>query len=151
MAYSGENEALEFALASGQFDGVQCSLNICDQGVLARALPTVRGLGLGLIAKRPLANRPWLWEARPVGAYCEEYWVRLQAMGLDPGDLTWEELALRFSAFQEGIACCIVGTARLAHLEANVRLLDKGPLPPAQVAELRAAFTAHGAGWDGQI
>lgn len=151
MAYSGENEALDFALASGRFDGVQCSLNFCDQRVLSQGLPAARRHGLGLIAKRPLANAPWLWAERPVGEYCEEYWVRLRAMGLDPRDLGWQEMALRFATFQDGVSSCIVGTTKLTHLEANGRILQKGPLPPEQVAEIRAAFAAHGAGWDGQV
>ena len=151
MAYSGENEALETALASGRFDGVQCSLNLCDQRVLHRGLPVARERGLGFIAKRPLANAPWLWTERPLGQYCEEYWVRLRAMDLDPRDLDWQELALRFAAFQDGISSCIVGTTRLAHLEANVRILEKGPLPPERLAEIRAAFAAHGTEWEGLI
>jgi aryl-alcohol dehydrogenase-like predicted oxidoreductase len=151
MAYSGENEALAFALASGRFDGVQCSLNVCDQRSLDRTLPVVRERGLGLIAKRPLANNPWLWAERPVGAYCEEYWVRLRAMELEPGALSWQEWALRFAAFHEGVATCIVGTTRLAHLEANLTFLAKGPLPKAQIETIRAAFAAHGDAWDGQI
>ena len=151
VAYSGENQALAFALASGRFDGVQCSLNICDQKVLDQGLPVARERGLGLIAKRPLANTPWRWAERPVGEYCEEYWVRLRAMGLDPRGLEWQELALRFAGFQDGVSSCIVGSTRLAHLQANLRCLEKGPLPSAQVAEIRAAFAAHGADWDGQI
>ena len=151
VAYSGENEALAYALASGRFDGVQCSLNLCDQKVLDQGLPVAKARGLGLIAKRPLANTPWRWAERPVGEYCEEYWVRLQAMGLDPQGLEWQELALRFAGFQDGVSSCIVGSTRLAHLEANVRCLQKGPLPASQVAEIRAAFARHGAGWDGQI
>lgn len=151
MAYSGENEALAFALASGRFDGVQCSLNLCDQRVLGDALPATRTQGLGLIAKRPLANAPWRWAERPTGEYCEVYWARLKAMGLDPGDLDWPELALRFAAFQEGVSSCIVGTTKLEHLKANLRLLEKGPLLKDQVAAIRAAFAARDEGWDGQI
>jgi aryl-alcohol dehydrogenase-like predicted oxidoreductase len=151
MAYSGENEALAFALASGRFDGVQCSINVCDQRNLDQTLPAVRERGLGLIAKRPLANNPWRWAERPVGEYCEPYWVRLRAMGLEPGALAWAEWALRFAAFHEGIATCIVGTTSLAHLEANLAFLRKGPLPQAQAEAIRAAFAAHGADWDGQI
>ena len=58
MAYSGENEALDFALASGRFDGLQCSINLCDQKNLKRVLPLGMEQGLGFIVKRPLANTP---------------------------------------------------------------------------------------------
>ncbi|WP_243316440.1 aldo/keto reductase [Geothrix paludis] len=151
MAYSGENEALAFALASGRFDGVQCSLNLCDQRVLGDTLPATRAQGLGLIAKRPLANAPWRWTERPAGEYCEVYWARLKAMGLDPGDLDWPELALRFAAFHEGVSSCIVGTTKLEHLKVNLRFLEKGPLPADRVDAIRAVFAACDGGWDGQI
>jgi hypothetical protein len=52
-------------------------------------------------------------------------------MGLEPGDLSWPEGALCFAAFHEGLATGIVGTTRLAHLEASLALLRKGPLPQA--------------------
>jgi len=151
IAYSGENEALAYALACGRFDGLQCSVNLCDQRVLATTLPDVQARDLGLIAKRPLANTPWLHPARPVGQYCETYWLRLRAMGLDPGGLGWQELALRFAAFQPGVTSCIVGTADLEHLKANVRILEQGPLPEATVAAIRQAFMDSDDGWEGQI
>lgn len=151
MAYSGENEALAFALASGRFDGVQCSLNLCDQRALGDTLPVTRAQGQGLLAKRPLANAPWLWAERPAGEYCEVYWTRMKAMGLDPGDLDWPELALRFAAFHEGVSSCIVGTTKLEHLKANLRSLEHGPLPADRVAAIRAAFAACDDRWDGQI
>ena len=72
-------------------------------------------------------------------------------MGLDPRGMEWPELALRFAAFQDGVSTCIVGTTRLEHLADNLRMLQKGPLPSDQVAEIRSAFTTHDAGWDGQI
>ena len=151
IAYSGENEALAFALACGRFDGLQCSVNLCDQRVLETTLPVVQARNLGLIAKRPLANTPWIHAVRPVGQYCETYWLRLRAMGLDPGDLSWPELALRFATFQPGVSSCIVGTADLAHLNTNLRILEQGPLPEATVAAIRGAFAASDDGWEGQI
>ncbi len=54
-AYSGENEALAWAISSCAFGSVQCSVNVCDQ----RSLTLVAARGLGVVAKRPLANAPW--------------------------------------------------------------------------------------------
>jgi hypothetical protein len=51
--------------------------------------------------------------SRPAGDYAEVYWERLQAMALDPGGLAWDDLSLRFSAFQPGVSACVVGTASL--------------------------------------
>jgi aryl-alcohol dehydrogenase-like predicted oxidoreductase len=149
--YSGENAALGQAIASGRFGAVECSVNLCDQRGLDGALPDAAARGLGVVAKRPLANAPWRHAARPVGQYVEPYWERWQAMGLGSGGLAWDELALRFAAFAPGVSCCIAGTARVEHLRRNVEAVAKGPLPPAQVEAIRVAFRAHDRGWEGQV
>ena len=58
-AYSGDNEPLEWAAASGRFGSVQCSVNMADQYAVARGLAAAQQAGLGVIAKRPLANACW--------------------------------------------------------------------------------------------
>ncbi len=119
--------------------------------MLAEDLPAARERGLGVIAKRPLANAPWRFAERPVGHYGEVYWERLQQMQLDPGDLAWDELALRFVAFLPGVSSCIVGTRSLDHLQRNVDIVNQGPLPEPMVAAIRDAFQAHDDGWRGQV
>lgn len=151
IAYSGENEALAWAVASGLFDGVECSVNLFDQGSLAACLPQALEQGLGVIAKRPLGNAPWRFAERPAGNYCETYWQRMQALALDTAGLPWDELALRFCAWQSPVSSAIVGTASLAHLLHNAGLVALGPLPVAQVAALRARFNALGSTWGGEI
>jgi aryl-alcohol dehydrogenase-like predicted oxidoreductase len=148
-AYSGENEALDFAVASGRFQAVQTSINLTDQRNLQGALPQIQARGLGVIAKRPVANAPWRFETRPYGHYAEEYWYRWQTMRLNPRGLDWQELALRFVAFMPGVPTCIVGTASSEHLLQNAKLLARGPLPDDQVDEIRRAFQAHDEDWMG--
>lgn len=148
-AYSGENEALDFAVTSGRFQSVQTSINLADQRNLKSALPQIQARGLGVIAKRPVANAPWRFVTRPYGHYAEEYWYRWQAMRLNPRGLDWQELALRFVAFLPGVHTCIVGTANADHLLQNARLLERGPLPADQVDEIRRAFQAHDDDWMG--
>lgn len=150
-AYSGENEPLGMALASGRFGAVECSVNLCDQRVIDEVLPVARERGVGVIAKRPIANAPWRHAERPVGQYVEEYWVRWKAMGIDPAGLPWDELALRFSAYAPGVSCCIVGTKRIDHLKHNADMAARGPLPAELVEAIRAAFRAHDQGWAGQV
>ena len=151
-AYSGENDALAWA-AGASFGAVQCSINLADQRSLDAEVRTAAARGLGVVAKRPIANAPWRFRERPTGDYCEPYWERLQAMGGEAlrGDVDWLELALRFAAFAPGVSTAILGTGRVENLEAAVRVIDKGPLDDATVARLREAFRAHAAGWDGQI
>jgi aryl-alcohol dehydrogenase-like predicted oxidoreductase len=148
-AYSGENEALDYAVSTGRFQAVQTSINLVDQRNLERALSDIQGRGLGLIAKRPVANAPWRFETRPYGHYAEEYWYRWQAMRLDPRGLDWQELALRFVAYLPGVHTSIVGTANPEHLLENARMLARGPLPADQVDEIRRAFQAHDEDWTG--
>src|SRR5262245_40450440 len=92
--YSGENEALDFAIESGHFDVIECSINVCDQRVLVASIPAAQARNLGVIAKRPIANAPWRFHERPTGDYCEAYWLRLRSMGWDVlrGDNDWADL-----------------------------------------------------------
>jgi aryl-alcohol dehydrogenase-like predicted oxidoreductase len=150
-AYSGENAELQWAIASGQFGGVECSVNLFDQRCLEHALPLAQARGIGVIAKRPLANAPWRFAEQPVGDYCEEYWLRWQAMGIEANDMDWQELALRFAAHAPAVSCAIVGTASIEHLLQNKRYADRGPLPPARFESIRRAFRLHDDSWLGQI
>jgi aryl-alcohol dehydrogenase-like predicted oxidoreductase len=150
-AYSGENDALRWAVESGHFGGVECSVNLFDQRCLDFALPLARARGLGVIAKRPLANAPWRFATRPAGDPCEEYWLRWQAMGIAADGMDWPELALRFAAHAPGVCCAIVGTASIAHLMQNKKYTDRGPLPPARFESVRRAFRQHDDNWLGRI
>lgn len=150
-AYSGENEALAWAVASGRFDSVQCSVSVFDQRALDGAIADAARRGVGVIAKRALGNAPWRFDARPHGDYCEAYWLRMHAMRIDPAPLAWNELATRFAAFAPGVTAILVGTASLAHLRENARYLASGPLPDDVVTSIRAAFAANDADWRGEI
>ncbi|NVJ20214.1 aldo/keto reductase [Myxococcus sp. AM011] len=150
-AYSGDNAALQVALSNGAFGSVQTSVNVFDQRALDAAVPRARELGVGVIAKRPLGNAAWRFDTRPAAHDVGQYWERMKAMAVDPGDMDWGELALRFTAHAPGVSTCIVGTANLDNLLRNVRLLAKGPLPEARVSALREAFRRNDAGWDGVI
>ncbi|SMB90022.1 aldo/keto reductase [Deinococcus hopiensis] len=150
-AYSGENEALFWAVQSGHFGSVETSVSVADQRSLHHALPLAAKKGLGVIAKRPIANAAWQFRERPAGQYAEVYWERLQALRLDPGGLGWPEFALRFSAFAPGVSSAIVGTASLQNLEWNAQVVEAGPLPQALLAHVEAAWQAHGQAWGGEV
>jgi aryl-alcohol dehydrogenase-like predicted oxidoreductase len=148
IAYSGDNDALDFALASGRYDGLMASLNACDQGVVDRVLPQLGDLGF--IAKRPVANHPWRFADVPHGDYCETYWHRWRAMAV-PGDgLAPGERALRFTLSLPGVSSAIVGTTKLAHLLEAIGWAQAGPLSAASMAALREAWARHGSAWRGE-
>src|SRR5512140_307680 len=98
MGYSGEGEALAWAVRSGRFQVIETSVNLCDQRVIDEVLPEATATGMGVISERPVGN------------YAEVYWERREAMGIDPGGVAWDALAIRFAAFQPGVSAAIVGT-----------------------------------------
>ena len=151
-AYSGDNEALAWAIASGAFGSVQFSLNLVDQGAEETALPAARERGLGVIAKRALANAVW----RRTPAATEDpaismYRERWNALALDLGDLPAEEVALRFAANLPGVHTVLVGSGRLDHLKQNVASISRGPLPEGLERAIRLRFRERGAPWPGVV
>ncbi len=155
IGYSGENAELEYAVYAGVFDVIETSVNLFDQWSLERILPTAYAKGLGVIAKRPLANAPWRFAQRPVGNYCEVYWERMMAMlhNIDIGDWkkNMDELTLRFSAYAPGVSCAITGTSSVANLERNIACASMGALPHEIVATLRSAYRKYDDYWIGQV
>ena len=149
MAYSGDNEDLQYAVNCGRFDGFMASLNLCDQRVITDVLPHVTGKGF--IAKRAAANHPWRFDVRPVGDYCETYWQRWRTMNIDPFGLKWGELAIRFSSQTLGVSGAIVGTASAARMAENIKWIATGPLPAPLYAAVRDAFEQRGEFWRGEV
>ncbi|HLO68285.1 MAG TPA: aldo/keto reductase, partial [Holophaga sp.] len=141
--YSGDNAAAVHAAGLPGVDVLMCSLNLVDQANLESAVPAASRAGLGIIVKRTVANAAW----KPLEAqeglyrdYVKPYVERFRAMALDPGELggsgpdPWPELALRFTLALPGPQVLSIGTTRAASVEANLRALAKGPLPPEAVA-----------------
>jgi len=107
--------------------------------------------GLGVIAKRSLANAPWRFREPPEAIDVREYWERFHALGVDPAGLSWPELALRFAAFAAGVHACPVGTRRLGHLIELVQALSPGALPAELADAVTGAFRARGATGRAQV
>lgn len=148
-AYSGDNAPLAQAASSGRFGSIETSVNLADQWSLHEVLP--QGLGLGVIAKRPIANAPWRFADRPTGHYAELYWARLRELALDPAGLDWDEFALRFTAYVPGVGSAIVGTAQLANLQRNIELVQRGPLSTDVLDAVESAWQRVGQDWPGDV
>ena len=149
IAYSGDGDDLAYAVATGRFDGFMASLNICDQRVIDDVLPNITSRGF--IAKRPAANHPWRYNERPVGDYCEEYWLRWRAMVLSNHGHDSGEVAIRFAISPPQVSSAIIGTASMEHLKQNIAWAEAGALDEDWYEELRTAFRQHDRGWLGQI
>lgn len=146
-AYSGENDALEYAISSDKFDSIMTSVNICDQYSLNNLIPMAKQKDLGVIAKRPIANAPWRFVERPVGNYAEEYWLRWKEMNL-PESENWLDTFLRFSIYADGIDSAIIGSTNVNHLQTDIQIIEKGPLNPALANYIKTSFNEY---WMGLI
>lgn len=150
VAYSGENEHLVAAIESGRFASVETSVNIADQWSLHHALPLAQERGMGVIAKRPIANAMWKYADRPDGAYGDVYWDRLQELAYDLGDDPLA-VALRFSAFAPGVCAAIMGTAKVDNLRKAVATVEQGPLDDDHLATIERRWAEVGQDFDGQV
>jgi aryl-alcohol dehydrogenase-like predicted oxidoreductase len=152
IAYSGENEALEYAILINRFDSIQCSVNICDQHSITKYLPLAVEKGLGVIAKRPIANAPWRHADPPVGHYSEEYWHRLKKMKPDlPPIDDFADAAIRFTVCTKGVSTAIIGSSDIKHIKEMISSLEKGPLETAVKIQIKEAFRIHDDNWRGLI
>lgn len=163
--YSGDNESAAAAAAMAGLDVLETSISIADQHNIDYVLPAAVTQGVGVIAKRPLANAAWLWLDRPEEEYNQKkvapYVERLRAMdvklddfGLDSTPESWSELAMRFNLSVSGLHCSIVSTSRVEHARANVAAVVKGPLSEEHYRRLRQQFieaqAATGTLWLGE-
>ena len=151
IGYSGDNEAAVWAVESGLFDTLQTSFNLVDQQARTRLFARAEERGMGLIAKRPIANAAWGAEASPSG-YAAEYYRRAQAMAREgpipgaPDDPIL--LALGFVLAHQAVDTAIVGTSDPEHMEANIRLIEEElPIAGEVVEELHRRFDELGEGW----
>jgi hypothetical protein len=152
VGYSGDGEAARYAVACGRFDTLQTSVSIADQEAIELTLPQARAGGVGVIAKRPLANVAWRHRRQPESYYAD-YWRRLRALAYDflEGDAA-VATALRFTLSVPGVHTAIVGTTRPGRWQANAALLAAGPLPADAFERIRARWRAVAApSWVGQI
>ncbi len=154
IGYSGDNENAAYAVQTGVFDTLQTSISIADQSVIDTVLPKAHAAGMGVIAKRPIANAAWKTGQKPASAYHHAYWDRLQELKYDflAGDLEASiSIALRFTLAQEGVTTAIVGTTKADRWKANAKLLEAGPLDGGMIAKIRARWKEVGkADWVGQ-
>lgn len=150
-AYSGEGDALAWAVHSGAFGAVQCSVSLVDQGGLDGAVAEASDRGVGVLAKRALGNAPWRFTIRPPEPDVAEAWDRFRALALPTPEGGWIGFFARFAAHASGISAILVGTASPDHLAEVVEEVRRGPLGDEEIAGARAAFARPGRDWLGRI
>jgi aryl-alcohol dehydrogenase-like predicted oxidoreductase len=151
IGYSGDNDSAIWAAESGLFDTLQTSYNLVDQKARARLLPQAEEQGMGIIAKRPIANAAWGASKSPSG-YAAEYFRRAQRMaGEGPVPGAPDDpilLALGFALAHDAIDTAIVGTRNPEHMEDNIRMVEEAlPIREEAVVELQRRFDKLSADW----
>jgi aryl-alcohol dehydrogenase-like predicted oxidoreductase len=155
IGYSGDAEAARYAVECDRFDTLQTSVSIADQDAIERTVPLARARGMGVIAKRPLANVAWKYARRPAEPYHQTYWSRLRRLDYDflkgeRGDAVGT--ALRFTLGVPGVHTAIVGTTKPERWHENAALVAAGALPRAEFASIRARWQeVADPSWVGQV
>jgi len=145
IGYSGDNEAAMWAVRSGRFQTLQTSYNLVEQRARTSGLlQAARAAGMGVIAKRPIANGSFGAAESPL-AYADTYFGRSRKV-MEQGDLPGGptdriELSLAFTLDRPEIDTAIVGTRNPSHMRANIALVDRGlGLSEELTAELHRRF-----------
>jgi aryl-alcohol dehydrogenase-like predicted oxidoreductase len=153
IGYSGDGAEARYAIECGRFDTLQTSVSIADQEALDLTLPLARERGMGVIAKRPIANAAWRYTRKPE-SYYEDYWIRLRKLEypfLKSSD-TAVSTALRFTLSVPGVHTAIVGTTKPERWQENAALLRAGALPAKEIERIRARWReVADASWVGQV
>lgn len=143
VGYSGDNDDAACALSQDFFDTLQTSVSIADQSAIDTNIKKANESGLGVIAKRPVANALWRFDQRPADAYFHEYWDRLRKLDFGFLTRTVEEsvaTALRFTLSVEGVSAAIIGTSDPIHLRANVSNMREPQLAGPEFEAIRARW-----------
>ena len=153
IGYSGDGHAALHAVEVGRFDTLQISVSIADQEGINLAIPAALAKGMGVIAKRPIANAAWKYTSKPQ-AYHQPYWERLGALDYNflKGDFqNAVSIALRFTLAVPGVHTAIVGTTQPDRWRQNAELLKAGALDPKQFQAIRDRWkSVAGPDWVGQ-
>ncbi len=157
IGYSGDSTDARAAIDCGAFDTLQTSVNIADQEAIDLLLPEAAKRGMGVIAKRPIANAAWRYSALPEEGYHVEYWNRLRELKFDFATTgaarpDAASIALRFTLAMPGVHTAIVGTTNPQRWKQNAEMLKAGPLPKAQIDAIRANWKSVACkDWVGQV
>jgi aryl-alcohol dehydrogenase-like predicted oxidoreductase len=155
IGYSGDGKAARYAIETGAFDTLQTSVSIADQEAVDLTLPLAKERGMGVIAKRPIANAAWRNNAKPNDPYQQPYWERLQKLKYEfiNGNLDHSiDVALRFTLSVPGVHTAIVGTTKPGRWAENAKRVSKGPLTEKEFEAIRQRWkTIAGPDWVGQV
>ena len=144
VGYSGDNEDAKYALEMDFFDTLQTSVSIADQSPIEGNIKLAKEKGLGVIAKRPIANAVWRNAEKPTDNYHVPYWERIQKLQFPFLEKAIEEAtatALRFTLSIDGITTAIVGTTKPNRWQENAKYVAEGKLTKEEFNAIRERWS----------
>jgi aryl-alcohol dehydrogenase-like predicted oxidoreductase len=140
IGMSGTFPHLTDHIAMGVFDVFQIPYSAVEREHEA-AISAASEAGAGIVIRGGAAKG-----APAPGKQAGMQWDRWQRAGLDEllQGMPAVEFVLRFTFSHPDMDTTIVGTVNPAHLDANVAMLGKGPLPPDLYAEARRRLDSAG-------
>lgn len=128
--YSGDDADALQAISMGVFDAIQVTFNILNQTALDEVLPAAQCAGIGVVAKRPIANARLLPPDSPQ-FHGGPYWDPVRSLLTDEG--AWDdplECSLRFTLSHPVITSAIIGTTNALHARENAKRARAEALTP---------------------
>lgn len=154
IGYSGDNDDAKYAIEMGVFDALQTSVSVADQTPITGNIKLAAEKGLGVIAKRPIANAVWRNKERPKETYHQPYWDRIQELKFPFTEKSLEEataMALRFALTIPGVDTLIVGTTRPKRWQENAQYVAEGKLSNEEYEAIRQRWNeVADESWTGQ-
>jgi len=145
------HKMVEAALADDLWPVMMIGYNFANQTAARHVLPETRKNGVGTLCM--FAVRGALANLEAASALVSDLVAKgeIAVEDVDVNDplgfvlaesdaTTLSEAAYRFCRHSPGIDVVLTGTGNVDHLQANVRALEKGPLPEAVTARLRHLF-----------
>lgn len=145
------HKMLQRAVQDEVWDLVMVGFNLLNPSARQRVLAFTRQNGMGTLGMfairrglidenllRVLLQR--LAESGEVPAELAAAPDLMEVLGLQGVAGSLSEAAYRFSAYEPGMDCVLSGTSSAAHLQENLKAVQRGPLPPATLERLEQLF-----------
>jgi aryl-alcohol dehydrogenase-like predicted oxidoreductase len=135
LGMSGTLPNLPAHIAMGVFDVFQIPYSAVQrehEEMITKAAEAGAGVLVRGGAARGAPSEDKSWTVPPIGLDEGEAQRRWEASGIDGvlDGMNRLEFVLRFTLTHPGLSSTIVGTSRLDHLQSNLEIAAKGPLPP---------------------
>jgi aryl-alcohol dehydrogenase-like predicted oxidoreductase len=147
LGMSGTLPNLPEHIAMGVFDVFQIPYSAVQrehEELITRAAAAGAGVLVRGGAARGAPSEDKSWTVPPIGLEEGEAQRRWEASGIEEllDGMSRLEFVLRFTLTHPGLSSTIVGTSRLEHLQSNLAIAAKGPLPPDLYEEAKRRLPA---------